>query len=201
MGEAIANERDMFECGCIILKNDLKQSAVYKFLRKALKEMKIERRIYPHLFRHTRATMLASNVTEAPLEAQMDWVHGSKMTKTYVHLSGIDQDNAILKAHGIEVKGEDPINMDRPHNCPRCNELNDKVSRFCWKCGMILGKQLTENKLEEEINLIEKSVLKSEVVDSSTKVLVETFPSEFKDLILETVLKRKVNNPTPKVKL
>ncbi|MCL4444688.1 MAG: site-specific integrase [Candidatus Thermoplasmatota archaeon] len=44
---------------------------MYKFMRKGLQEAKIERRIYPHLFRHTRATILASGVTEAPLEAQM----------------------------------------------------------------------------------------------------------------------------------
>jgi integrase len=195
-------EESWFFCG-IESENrgkQLEHANVYKFLRKALKEAKIERRIYPHLFSHTRATMLASRVTVAPLEAQMGWVHGSKMTKTYVHLSGRDQDNTILKAYGIEVDEEDPIETDRPNHCPRCNEPNDRASRFCWKCGMILDKQLTENKLNEEINLIENSVLKSEVVDDSTKKLVANFPSEFKDLILEAVLKQIVNDPAMKAK-
>lgn len=65
---------------------------------------------------------------------------------------------------------------------------------------MILDKQLTEKKLNEEINLIENSVLKSEVVDDSTKKLVANFPSEFKDLILEAVLKQIVNDPAMKAK-
>jgi len=38
----------------------------------------IKRRIYPHLFRHTRATILASRVTEGPLEAQMGGYMGKE---------------------------------------------------------------------------------------------------------------------------
>ena len=47
---------------------------VHKELSKILKRAGIQRRIYPHLFRHTRASMLASRVAEAPLEAQMEWI-------------------------------------------------------------------------------------------------------------------------------
>ena len=173
----------------------LEHANVYKFMRKGLNDAKIERRIYPHLFRHTRATILASRVTEAPLEAQMGWVHGSRMTQTYVHLSGRDQDNAILKAYGIEVKEERPIESQKPSFCPRCREPNDPKARFCWKCGMILDRSLTEEKLKEEAREIETAIMKSDVVDTPTKRIVETFPDDFKDLILETVLKQIVKNP------
>ncbi len=167
---------------------------LHSTLKMVLRRAGINRRIYPHLFRYTRATMLASRVTEAPLEARMGWVHGSRMTQTYVHLSGSDQDNAILKAYGIEVKEEKPIESQRPSPCPRCKEPNDPKARFCWKCGMILDKTLTEKKLKEEAKEIETSLMKSEVVDDSTKKIIETFPSDFKDLILETVLKQIVEN-------
>ena len=173
----------------------LEHANVYKFLRKGLKESNIERRIYPHLFRHTRATILASRVTEAPLEAQMVWVHGSRMTQTYVHLSGRDQDSAILKAYGIAVKEERPIESQKPSLCPRCKEPNDPKARFCWKCGMILDRSLTERKLKDEAKQIEDTIMKSEVVDTPTKKIIEAFPEDFKDLILETVLKQIVGNP------
>ena len=173
----------------------LEHANVYKFLRKGLKEANIERRIYPHLFRHTRATILASRVTEAPLEAQMGWVHGSRMTQTYVHLSGRDQDNAILKAYGIAVKEERTIESQRPSLCPRCKEPNDPKARFCWKCGMILDKTLTEKKLKDEARQIEDTIMQSEVIDTPTKKIIEAFPDDFKDLILETVLKQIVQNP------
>ena len=173
----------------------LEHANVYKFLRKGLKEANIERRIYPHLFRHTRATILASRVTEAPLEAQMGWVHGSRMTQTYVHLSGRDQDNAILKAYGIAVKEERTIESQRPSLCPRCKEPNDPKARFCWKCGMILDKTLTEKKLKDEARQIEDTIMQSEVIDTPTKKIIEAFPDDFKDLIFETVLKQIVENP------
>ena len=125
----------------------------------------------------------------------MGWVHGSRMTQTYVHLSGRDQDNAILRAYGIEIKEDNPIETQRPSPCPRCKEPNNSKARFCWKCGMILDKTLTEGKLKEEAKQIEDTIMKSQVVDASTKKIIEAFPPDFKDLILETVLKQIVENP------
>ena len=74
-------------------------------------------------------------------------------------------------------------------------EPNDPKARFCWKCGMILDRSLTEKKLKDEAREIESAIMQSEVVDAPTKRIVETFTDEFKDLILETVLKQIVENP------
>ena len=117
-----------------------------------------------------------------------------------MHLSGRDQDNAILRAYGIEIKEDNPIETQRPSPCPRCKEPNDPKARFCWKCGMILDKSLTERKLKEEAKQIEDTIMKSQVVDAPTKKLIETFPADFKDLILETVLKQIVENPELKAR-
>ena len=125
----------------------------------------------------------------------MGWVYGSRMTQIYVHLSGRDQDNAILKAYGIEVREERSIESQKPSLCPRCREPNDPKAKFFWKCGMILDRSLTEEKLKEEAREIETAIMKSDVVDTPTKRIVETFPDDFKDLILETVLKQIVKNP------
>ncbi len=171
---------------------------IYKILRQTKNAAGIKRRIHPHLFRYTRATILASKVTGAPLEAQMGWVHGSRMSQIYVHLSMRDQDRAILKACGIEVKDEKPVEADIPMKCPRCGEPNDKGNRFCWKCGMILDKSLTEKRMMEEAKNIENSLLKSSVVDNSTKEIIKNFPSEYKDLIIESVLKQILSSPEMK---
>ena len=186
-----------FFCGLAdsIRGRQLTHADVYKALRQSAARAGINRRIHPHLFRHTRATLLASKVTEAPLELQMGWVHGSKMTRTYVHLSGRDQDRAILKAYGIELEGEEKIETELPSKCPRCGEPNDNAGRFCWKCGMILDKGLTEKKLRDEAKDIEKTLIRSSVVDESTKKLIEGFPEEFKDVILETVIKQILDSP------
>ena len=49
--------------------------------------------------------------------------------------------------------------------------------------------------LSELYKEIETAIMKSDVVDAPTKRIVETFPDDFKDLILETVLKQIVENP------
>ena len=191
------DENAWFFCGLTEgnAKSQMSYDDLHMTLHKVLRRAGIKRRIYPHLFRHTRATILASRVTEAPLEAQMGWVHGSRMTQTYVHLSVRDQDIEILKAYGIAMKEEEPIKSQKPSLCPRCREPNDPKARFCWKCGMILDRSMTEKKLKDEAKEIESAIMKSEVVDAPTKRIVESFPEDFKDLILETVLKQIVENP------
>lgn len=56
----------------------------------------IVKRIYPHLFRHSRATYLASYLTEVQLCVFMGWTVGSTMARIYVHLSGADLDAALV---------------------------------------------------------------------------------------------------------
>ena len=63
---------------------------------------------------------------------------------------------------------------------------------------MILDKSLTDGKLKEEAKQIEDTLMKSEVVDASTKRIIETFPADFKDLILESVLTQILENPEMK---
>lgn len=57
----------------------------------------IVKRIYPHLFRHSRATYLASYLTEVQLCVFMGWTIGSTMARIYVHLSGADLDAALTR--------------------------------------------------------------------------------------------------------
>ena len=109
-----------------------------KVIVAAAERARIEKRIHPHLFRHTKATELAKNVAEAPLEAQMGWIHGSRMARTYVHMGGRDVDEAILKANGIEIKETKRKETPRPKPCPRCETVNAAQAKFCRRCGLPL---------------------------------------------------------------
>ena len=64
----------------------------------------IKFRVYAHLFRHTRATILSQNVAQAPLSKQMGWTQGSQMVKVYVHLSDKQTDDAIVDAYKKEKR-------------------------------------------------------------------------------------------------
>lgn len=109
-----------------------------KVLKGAVERSGVKGKLHFHSFRHLRATELAANIAEAPLEAQMGWVHGSEMTKIYVHLSGRDVDRAILKAEGIEVPEEGVKKRELPKPCSRCDTVSPSTSRFCRRCRLPL---------------------------------------------------------------
>lgn len=62
--------------------------------KKAARKTKIRKRCNPHIFRHSRATLLAQHLTEAQLKQVFGWTQSSKMASVYVHLSGRDNDDA-----------------------------------------------------------------------------------------------------------
>ena len=105
-------------------------------IKRIAKRAGIKKRIYPHLFRHTRATRLLAKVPESIGAKYMGWVNGSKMVGVYVHLSSEDVDEAILKLHGIKTSGNS--NDLEVKRCPRCTMINPASSRFCSRCGLPL---------------------------------------------------------------
>ncbi len=82
--------------------------AAYKAIKKIAKRAKIGKNVYPHLFRHSRATHLADKLTEAQMKILFGWSGRSDVPSVYVHLSGRDVEEAILAIY--RVKG-DPTKM------------------------------------------------------------------------------------------
>ena len=107
-------------------------------LKKLAKKAGIKKRIYPHLFRHSRATHLANHLTEAQMKQYFGWVQGSDMASVYVHLSGRDVDNALFKLNGMKVDEEEKEDGLKPKACPRCKARNSPDAKFCSNCGMCL---------------------------------------------------------------
>jgi integrase/ribosomal protein L40E len=175
---------------------------VYSVIRHVTKRAGIERRIHPHLFRHTRATILAANnLAEAPLEDQMGWVHGSKQTRTYVHLSGRDQDNAVLRSYGIQVKEEDKrVRENAPAVCPRCKQKNPSSASFCHRCGSPMDlnklKQFEENQRKIEESLRKRSDISQEMQTllGNIKNIPESEKTAMLSAIIKTLLDLKKGN-------
>jgi integrase len=82
----------------------MKYDAIRMRLSKISDKAGINKRIHPHLFRHSRCTHMANYLTEAQMNEYFGWVQGSGMPSVYVHLSGRDVDDAVLKANGIVNK-------------------------------------------------------------------------------------------------
>jgi integrase len=124
--------------------------AVRQLLKRLAKKAGIQKRIYPHLFRHSRATFLSSHFTEAQLESYLGWLPGSKMSRIYVHLSGRDTDGPLLAMHGLSKDHEPELKL-KTTQCPRCEYRNEPTAKFCGKCAMPLGIEAAL-KIEENRN-------------------------------------------------
>ena len=109
----------------------------------------IRKRVYPHLFRHSRATALADKLTEAQMKEYFGWVQCSEMAATYVHLSGRDVDNAMLALQGMAKRDDRKEETLKVCICTRCHENNSPISKFCLRCGSPIEPQATMQ-IEEE---------------------------------------------------
>ncbi len=116
-------------------------TVVAKMLRENARRAGIAKHIHPHLFRHSRATHLANKLTEQQLKVYFGWTGGSDMASVYVHLSGRDIDDAILKLNGTQTDSNDSIIMQETVTCFRCSCKIHISSKNCPKCGMILSEK------------------------------------------------------------
>lgn len=130
----------------------LSYSALSKIIRQAAEKAGIKKRIYPHLFRHSRATGLASKMSEASMKQYLGWGQDSKMCGVYIHMSGEIMDNAILKMNGIEINEEKKESKLKEKICPKCKTKNGVTNVFCYHCGMILNQEYAEEKIKEDTN-------------------------------------------------
>jgi len=108
----------------------------------------LKKDIWPYLFRHSTLTNLAKVFTEARLEQYAGWVHGSKMSRRYVHFSARDLEDAVLELHGFR-KQDDAKCVLKLVECPRCGNQNPLGSVYCSFCGFLLDRK-TAIKIEGE---------------------------------------------------
>jgi site-specific recombinase XerD len=72
-------------------------------VKSAAKHAGIQKRVYNHLFRHSRAThLLRSGLKEIEVKRLLGWAPGSQMLMRYAHLSQVDDYSAALRAQGLQ---------------------------------------------------------------------------------------------------
>jgi integrase/recombinase XerD len=161
----------------------LEYPAFRKMLNSAAARTGINKRVNPHSFRHARASNLANALTEAQMKEYLGWVGDSKMAATYVHLSGRNIDNALLRLNGI--KTEDEVNAEehplKAQSCARCAEVNPPTNRFCSKCGAPLDVK-TAIELQDE----------QEKTDEIMNVLLED--PQFREAVANTLRRKEIAN-------
>src|SRR3989338_7703316 len=128
---------------------------IIAILKRAGAKAGIKKRIHPHLLRHSRATQLASIMSDSQLKNYLGWTQSSKMAGIYVHMSGKDADDAILQANNIIVEKVKKDPLLKPTSCLRCKIKNPATNPFCNSCGFSLNEEAAKEILtkEQEQNL------------------------------------------------
>ena len=127
-------------------------STITSLLERLAKQAGVTKPVNPHTFRHSRATQLASHLTESQMKVHFGWARASRMAAIYVHLSGRDVDDALLKLHGVKKETEDTAGSPlSPKRCQRCKTENPCANRFCSLCGLPLDPEATTELLGKDM--------------------------------------------------
>jgi integrase/ribosomal protein L40E len=123
-----------------------KQMGYFAFrgvLRLIAARAKFGKKIHPHLFRHSRASMDAKAGMPQPMaEKKYGWSKGSMMYSRYSHLSDRDVADWDMKQRGL--RQEEPEQGQKAKECLRCKTMNPWTSTFCGMCGMSLDAKDAE---------------------------------------------------------
>ena len=132
-------------------KNEiLGYSSIGGILKGCAKKAGIKKRVYPHLLRHSRATIMAKSMPEATMKHYLGWTQSSKMAGVYIHLSGKDTDEAILAANGIHLEKEEIESPLKPKICGRCGKINGATDKFCGACSLPLDEKVANEIIKKD---------------------------------------------------
>jgi integrase len=95
----------------------------------------IEKKVHPHLLRHTAATMFANSLTEQQMKVQLGWTPSSPMPGRYSHVAEADVEKKLLTLYGCEIVRD--IKGEIVRKCPRCSKPITAGLNYC-ECGMPL---------------------------------------------------------------
>ena len=79
------------------------------------------------------------------------------MAATYVHLTGRDVDNAVLKANGLKPQEESVVPKLAPKICQRCKLANPVDAAYCKRCAAPLDIKIAVE-VQEQVKTIEQAV-------------------------------------------
>lgn len=141
--------------------------AIALILRSCAKRANINKPCNPHWLRHSRLTETAKFLIDGKEKVFAGWKADSRMSAIYVHLSGSDLDDDLLKASGVKVTEKVETSPMAPKKCSRCETVNAGIAEYCTKCGLPFDA--------------------SKIIETTTESMIEELlkSSEFRKRVLE----------------
>jgi len=126
-----------------------------RYVVKTIGRQVLGKRVYPHMFRHTRFTQLSRVLTDREMKILGGW-RTTKMLEVYSHLSGRDVDDKILALHGLKSNSEMLSQVINTRKCRECGQENAPVAIYCQHCGNAIG---VDAELKARVEKLEKVLL------------------------------------------
>lgn len=126
---------------------EIQHGGAQKLIARCFERAGVRKRHNLHWFRHSRATILAPQLSEAVMCRFFGWELGSKQVRTYVHLGGQQVESAVLGIYGLEQQ-QVPVPVTR---CT-CGAPNRSEAKYCHRCGraVALAVVLEQQRAEED---------------------------------------------------
>ena len=135
----------------------LHYNALKEMVKRVALRAGITKRIYCHLFRHTRIThLLSQGMTDAQVKNYVGLESSSDQLATYSHLVIGDANAAVLKLYGIESNGNGTDKHElKPKICGRCSKTAELSAKYC-ECGYPLIVEAVTEVMEKNESTSER---------------------------------------------
>ncbi|MEX2060833.1 MAG: site-specific integrase [Nitrosopumilaceae archaeon] len=161
-----------------------------ELIKKARHLSGIKKRIWPYLFRHTALTEYSKKLGNVA-KIYGNWSRGSNMLAVYEHLANSDQEDAILKLHGLKKENTNKSILFSK-SCPYCHVQNSSDKHHCTGCGKELSEELVKLK-EARREANRKSVVEN--FEGTVSKKIENLESLFveQQKLIQSLLNEKAN--------
>jgi integrase/recombinase XerD len=148
---------------------------IWHILKDTAKKAGITKNVRPHIIRHSRITHTASKLPESALRMMYGWTAGSEMPKIYIHLSGKDVDEIVLRRLYGKNTGSmaEKESLIAPKTCFNCGEVNPSDYDFCFKCKYPLDIETVKAREKKFLMSLTPEVIQKMIESRVEKALMK----------------------------
>ena len=131
-------------------KQRIGRNAVWRILKQGEKLSGIQKKLHPHILRHSRLSSLSDKgLPENMMREYAGWVGGSTMPAVYLHTTPQKIANKLRELDGDLTPEEIEPKRSKllPIECPRCHNRSPAGSKYCSQCWLPLDIQVNMEEL------------------------------------------------------
>jgi len=154
--------------------------SIYHLVRRMARRAKIQKKVFPHLFRHSRTTHLLRTLSEQVAKRYLGWSKSSSMLEVYSHISAKDIEDEMLRVYGIRPQQEPSIALHR--KCHVCGKINSPENVVCDNCGCSLITSIKTIKALSEVEQLKREVeeIKQKTINTTIDMVIEALMKDEK---------------------